>query len=735
MSDNLFLNKQTNKEIQINQYEELTMTTGMKKNFLPEDDGASNTGSAPYVPVPKEARKKSVSGSVGSLFHRKKKSGIGAGNNPSSGGNAVAEGEEHQVELEHVHTEATTNRRINDETLHSFLEKDLANKELLETLTDETKTRLIGLQKLTAILTGKNDHEYSSEEVKSLNDAVTFFVEYNNDVKAITANKKVDENYAAFFKKYQDKYGFTEKDHEILGTYSVMYKDAHGGMSVDEKKERRRHNFIDTTTNEDLFKQSYVVKLKEEANYKGHVYTHSFINMHEYKEPLFKHEPTAKDVKQGNVGDCYLISAINAIVEKRPEAIKEMMQDNGPTVTVRFFRPDGRPLYVKVKKTLPCQAFKAKDGDIMDSELQGAGKGGSALWVCYIEKAFAAVREELEDIEKAAKIREANQKEGTVYAGLDYGTTNSAMKALLGPKAGKRKSHMKVKSYSQGFFSSFFSKSIEGKDLAKAMRADQKAELSKALKKEGKKLDKVQWNIKKAEMFFGVKIQDKDDKLYAFFRNDNLFKSMENHISMVLREYFTTSTLRTENDALFLTDYLKQTVKKLPKFNIPGYDEEQMKLHYINYLRKYITSCGRLTSTVNKTGEYTQKEDKAFAKLLKAKENDQLITASTGKIEFSLKKAEGVSAGEKIVYAVAGEHGYSIRDITEEEREVAGKKVKLRFVTVVNPWKDYIRQYDKDGNPYLMKNENVNGKKVDVGGAFKMELRDFLNTFDKVSGY
>ncbi|MCR4798753.1 MAG: hypothetical protein K5853_09985 [Lachnospiraceae bacterium] len=68
--------------------------------------------------------------------------------------------------------------------------------------------------------------------------------------------------------------------------------------------------------------------------------------------------------------------------------------------------------------------------------------------------------------------------------------------------------------------------------------------------------------------------------------------------------------------------------------------------------------------------------------------------------------------------------------MVEEERTIGGKKIKQRFVIIVNSWKDSIRQYDKDGNPYIMRNDKK--KKINTGGAFKMELRVFITTYKTI---
>lgn len=56
-------------------------------------------------------------------------------------------------------------------------------------------------------------------------------------------------------------------------------------------------------------------------------------------DALFPHEPSMNDIRQGQLGDCYLEAAISSLVMNHPEKLKEGMKDNGDgTVTVRFFK-------------------------------------------------------------------------------------------------------------------------------------------------------------------------------------------------------------------------------------------------------------------------------------------------------------------------------------------------------------------------------------------------------------
>lgn len=104
-------------------------------------------------------------------------------------------------------------------------------------------------------------------------------------------------------------------------------------------------------------------------------------------KPLFPHEPCIQDIRQGRIGDCYLLSGLGSIVTTNPQMIRDCMRDNGDgTVTVRFYKKINpelgnqsrlEPIHVIVDKELP----RLNGSDVYN-------KG--SIWVSMIERAYAA---------------------------------------------------------------------------------------------------------------------------------------------------------------------------------------------------------------------------------------------------------------------------------------------------------------------------------------------------------
>ena len=91
-------------------------------------------------------------------------------------------------------------------------------------------------------------------------------------------------------------------------------------------------------------------------------------------EALFPHPPCIQDALQGGLKNCFWITALATVVDKDPEFIQKHMRDEGAAVVVKLY-DDGKPFYVRVKKTVPS--------DENGNALYARG----ALWVQMYEKA------------------------------------------------------------------------------------------------------------------------------------------------------------------------------------------------------------------------------------------------------------------------------------------------------------------------------------------------------------
>ena len=134
--------------------------------------------------------------------------------------------------------------------------------------------------------------------------------------------------------------------------------------------------------------------------------------------PLFPHSPQLNDVKQGVLGNCYMLAAVQTLVAMDPKAVQNMFCDMGDgNVLVRFYAAFGekdqayrriddielinksttvRPVYVKVRKHYTT------------------GEEGSSycLWMQLLEKAYAAAgfNKGKQDIDEKGELKNLNDE-------------------------------------------------------------------------------------------------------------------------------------------------------------------------------------------------------------------------------------------------------------------------------------------------------------------------------------
>jgi hypothetical protein len=96
--------------------------------------------------------------------------------------------------------------------------------------------------------------------------------------------------------------------------------------------------------------------------------------------PAFPDAVAAADVRQGQIGDCYVPAACAAVAHAEPEAIRDLVRDNGNGTWTVTFHPTGQP---------PVEVLV--DGDLY-GEVGRPRYGSGQLWFSLVEKALAQWR-------------------------------------------------------------------------------------------------------------------------------------------------------------------------------------------------------------------------------------------------------------------------------------------------------------------------------------------------------
>jgi WXG100 family type VII secretion target len=130
------------------------------------------------------------------------------------------------------------------------------------------------------------------------------------------------------------------------------------------------------------------------------------------KDNRFIDGPSLTDIKQGHLGNCYLIAAIGAIADTHPEIIRNAIHPNPDgTYTVTFYDNNGNPVEIKVTPDFP----KSKAGKNFAQSTQD-----EELWVALTEKAYVKWK--------------TGGTEAKHYEQVAGGDAGDAMRALTGEK-------------------------------------------------------------------------------------------------------------------------------------------------------------------------------------------------------------------------------------------------------------------------------------------------------------
>ncbi|MDF2050790.1 hypothetical protein P2Q66_12670 [Arthrobacter sp. Cr_A7] len=101
------------------------------------------------------------------------------------------------------------------------------------------------------------------------------------------------------------------------------------------------------------------------------------------RQPVIGREPSTDDIRQGQYGDCVVLSAAGAMINADANWARDHVTDNGNgTVSVLLFDKNGQEQWITVTSDLPANDHGGQLG-------ARAGFGGN--WPAYIEKALAQV--------------------------------------------------------------------------------------------------------------------------------------------------------------------------------------------------------------------------------------------------------------------------------------------------------------------------------------------------------
>ena len=133
----------------------------------------------------------------------------------------------------------------------------------------------------------------------------------------------------------------------------------------------------------DLLGQPLPNPATTEENLTTHA-TYAYCHQYDHNPLFAPGGPTADDIDQNGLGDCYFLAPLSAIARSTPDVIRQSIVDLGDGTFAVNFKNGTANHFVRVTGELPVSRYNGLP-------YAGLGKGGS-IWVPIMEKAWAFYR-------------------------------------------------------------------------------------------------------------------------------------------------------------------------------------------------------------------------------------------------------------------------------------------------------------------------------------------------------
>lgn len=404
--------------------------------------------------------------------------------------------------------------------------------------------------------------------------------------------------------------------------------------------------------------------------------------------PVFISRPSAADVKQGRLGDCYLLSAMIAVVSQQPEHFLYHMLDCGNTVIVKMYRMSGDEIYVKVDKSIVVDKGWNHNKAFADG----------ALWVEIYEKAYAAAgfigsEEELTGGKRS-------------YGFIDGGKPGVALQHITGKKSEDIRLDIKAECGTKiENVAGSFSLGNLPDELARQFQQDQ--------------LNPTVGSVRLAVQLTFFELRDEVNDVFSR-------KTFRGHVILKYDERYIKERI-TANLKNFIERQIDKNIEQL--INIAA----QKAAKILNdELLKYIPGS---VGQADKSGREIEIFEDIKSKL---DAHHPVVLSTPDDIAERLADSQGTGigrAGEKVSGGLAGPHAYAVVDYSPREGTADGPVLALKLR---NPW-------GRTGRGYTLENDaepiditqwggelGLFGKKI-TNGEFWLDMSEVVRYFNLIS--
>jgi hypothetical protein len=380
--------------------------------------------------------------------------------------------------------------------------------------------------------------------------------------------------------------------------------------------------------------------------------------------------PTLEDIRQTDVGDCFLLAALGTVVSKHSGYIEKIMKEDGPNhVAVRLFKvtengPNNysfSPKVIKVWKSVPKgERYNSKNG----------------LWVRMLEKAYVA-GQFAPDFQRAKSVSPTGDVEHEAFGevavlpeiqgGFAYwvymvlmGAASETNNQIFDPNNNK---YIDSKEFTTTGFDGNGNPKFEYYPWSKKdMQHHNAGDYGKMKSYEILKSDKDTPDL------VTQATKDKIDKWVAYVHKGHIYRFLEGEFSggysgqihIEDLESLLTS-VAVSQDGTQIADPLDRKVGK----------------EILDWAKKEKLFPGKRGS-----GQYSKIQLEWFEKIKNALISGKLVSLQTKNLVGKLVEGKGSSGGESQSAGLAGGHVYSVLEINEAPSG-------LKELLIRNPWGSY----------------------------------------------
>ena len=398
---------------------------------------------------------------------------------------------------------------------------------------------------------------------------------------------------------------------------------------------------------------------------------------------LFSQHISSRDIKQGCLGDCYVLAGLYAVTDSKPEFIQDMMRDNGDgTITVRLYGPKEDSEELEAKYYTFDKSVRDGDARAYDSE----------LWVQMFEKAYAIHN---------------NQS----YKSMEGGDVTKVMSHILGVKGTRTPLPMmteKVNRVSDSVSDlpayMLLPDQIQQLTDKYHLTGDQVQQLKEASDKDA--LSGIKVSIKSIWKWPQFAKQEGDspeilkEKAALATAFDKEVTEMADNLPRIpaIKELLAKSPTHESTKAYVnhTQQEVRQIMSELEDFasSHESFTDSKGVSHttadLIAVMKEYFGKERVMESFVSvEEPQYTQNQLETFDKIETALSEGKFVGLGS-RDSIGVSQGKGHSGGESKVDGLAGKHAYAVLGTAKVEGKI--------FVRVANPWgSDFARSYDMVG--------------------------------------